>query len=294
VRRNLAMKTVGILANPLKQGVGEAVERVQAWSERQGLELLVDARVEDRVVGNVQCRESREIIDRADMIFAFGGDGALLFAAREIAEAGLETPIFGVNLGSLGFLTQIAGKELAEVLERLDPSELPVSERMMLSTELKGVDGAHVALNDVVIAKGSESRMLSFEARVDGDLVTRYAADGLILATPTGSTAYSVSAGGPVVMPNVEAVIATPICPHTLSMRPLVVPPSAKIEIEMLSCDEHTIVAADGHQVFAVTPGDVVRVGRAVRRARLVEMEEHSYYEILRTKMRWAGRVRER
>jgi NAD+ kinase len=136
--------------------------------------------------------------------------------------------------------------------------------------------------------------MLSFAARVDGELVTRYGADGLILSTPTGSTAYSLSAGGPVVMPSVEAVIATPICPHTLSMRSLVVPPSAEIEIEMLSCDEQTIVATDGHRAFALTTGDVVRVSMAETRARLVEMEEHSYYEILRTKMRWAGRVRER
>jgi NAD+ kinase len=288
------MKSVGILANPLKEGIGGAIELVADWCESQALELIVDDRNRDAAPSSVRCVPSSEVVARADLIFAFGGDGALLFAAREVAAGGRETPIFGVNMGSLGFLTQIAGDELGTVLAALDPAELPVSDRMMLSVGLSGRDGTDVALNDVVITKAAESRMLSFEARVDGELVTRYAADGLILATPTGSTAHALSAGGPVVAPNVEAIILAPICPHTLSLRPLVVPPTVEIEIQMLSSDDATIVTADGHKVFGIGQEDVVVVRTADTRARLVEIAEHSYYEILRRKMRWAGRVRER
>jgi NAD+ kinase len=288
------MKTVGIMANPLKEGIGEAIERVRAWAVERGLELIVDDRNRGEAPASVDCVPSADVVARADLIFAFGGDGAILFAAREVAVAGRETPIFGVNMGSLGFLTQVAGDELAAVLGYLDPEELPVSGRMMLEAGVAGQDGTAVALNDVVISKDAESRMLSFEARVDGQLVTRYAADGLILSTPTGSTAYSLSAGGPVLAPNVEAIILTPICPHTLSMRPLIVPPTVEIEVEMLSSDDQTIVTTDGQRSFGIGEGDVVHVRTARTRAKLVEMAEHSYYEILRRKMRWAGRVRER
>ncbi len=288
------MKTVGIMANPLKEGIGEAIERVRVWAAERGLDVIVDDRNRSEAPASVDCVPSADVVARSDLIFAFGGDGAILFAAREVAIAGRETPIFGVNMGSLGFLTQVAGDELGGVLGCLDPGELPVSGRMMLETGVAGQDGVAVALNDVVITKDAESRMLSFEARVDGQLVTRYAADGLILSTPTGSTAHSLSAGGPVLAPNVEAIILTPICPHTLSMRPLIVPPTVEIEVEMLSSDDQTIVTTDGQRSFGIGEGDVVHVRTARTRAQLVEMAEHSYYEILRRKMRWAGRVRER
>ncbi len=288
------MVTVGIIGNPTKPGVRAAAARVASWCAERNLTLRADEPVADLMPEGVEAAPADELVRSADVLFAFGGDGTLLSAARRVAQVGRETPIIGVNMGSLGFLTQIAEDELPEILADLDLSELPVSERMMLSVAIDGGEESHLALNDVVIAKGAESRMLSFEACVGGELVTRYAADGLILATPTGSTAHSVSAGGPVVMPNVEAVIATPICPHTLSMRPLVVPPSSRIEVEMLSCDEHTVVTADGFRVFDVTTGDRIIVERAAQRARLVDVAGRSYYEILRTKMRWAGGVRER
>lgn len=288
------MKTVGIVAEPTKEGVRAAIEHVRDWCERHGLNLRVDEPTGEVAPEGVEAVAGSALVSSSDLIFALGGDGTLLFAARRVAELGVDTRIIGVNLGSLGFLTQIGGDELENVLEGLDPRELPVSERMMLSVELAGHDGAKLALNDVVITKGAESRMMSFEARVDGEVVTRYAADGLILATPTGSTAHALSAGGPVVMPNVEAIIATPICPHTLSMRPYVVPPSAVIEVEMVTCDERTIVTTDGVRAFDIRQGDTAVVRTAGARAKLVDVSKHSYYEILRRKMRWAGRVRER
>ncbi len=288
------MKTVGIIGNPTKPGVRAAAAQVAQWCASRGLTLLADESVADLMPDGVAAVPPHELVGGADVLFAFGGDGTLLSAARRVATADRQTPIIGVNMGSLGFLTQIAEDEFAEVLKKLNPSNLPVSERMMLSVRIAGNDEVRLALNDVVIAKGAESRMLSFEARVNGELVTRYAADGLILSTPTGSTAHSLSAGGPVVAPHVEAVIATPICPHTLSMRPLVIPPSSTVEVDIISCDERTVVTADGCRAFGVMPGDRVIVERARQRARLVEVAERSYFEILRIKMRWAGGVRER
>ncbi len=288
------MKTVGIVANPAKEGLAEAFGLVREWSLRFGLDLVVDERCSAEVTGDVRRAGSPDIENEADLIFAFGGDGTLLYAARSVAELGKETPIIGVNMGSLGFLTQIPREELPDVLATLDPTSLPVSERMMLATRLEGEEVERVALNDVVIARGAESRMLSFEARVGGEVVTRYAADGLVLATPTGSTAHALSAGGPIVIPSVEAIIVTPICPHTLSIRPLVVDPDAVFEIEMLSSDDRTVVTTDGSKAFGVGQGDTVVVKRAESRTQLVDVAGYTYYEILTRKMRWAGRVRER
>jgi len=288
------MKTVGIVANVTKEGFVEAMRSVRGWAAEHSLRVMADESLEAHAPDGIECVPSTELATAAELVFAFGGDGTLLYAVGMLASAGLETPVIGVNLGSLGFLTQIAGEELGEVLDRLDPSSLPLSRRMMLSAGVRGRDGVAMALNDVVMAKGADSRMMSFEARVDGELVTRYAADGLILATPTGSTAYSVSAGGPVVMPELEAIIATPICPHTLSMRSCVIPPDAEVEVEMLWCDDRTLVSTDGNRAFEICTDDVVVVRRAATNAMLVDVTSHPYYEILRKKMRWAGRVRER
>jgi len=288
------MKTVGIVANPSKEGLAEAIGLVRDWSVRFGLALVVDERTPEEALGELKGSRTKAVEEKADLIFAFGGDGTLLYAARKVAELHRETPIIGVNMGSLGFLTQIPREELPDILDSLDPAELPVTERMMLKTSLKGSPGEHLALNDVVIAKGAESKMLSFEGRVGGEVVTRYAADGLVLATPTGSTAHALSAGGPIVTPAVQAIVATPICPHTLSIRPLVADPGAEFEIEMLSCDDLALVTTDGVKAFGLKQGYTVLVSRAEARTRLVDVGGYSYYEILRRKMRWAGRVRER
>ncbi len=288
------MKTVGIAANPAKSGVEDAMESIRVWSAGLGLEVLVDDRCPDETGGPVRRGGPGSIEREADLIFALGGDGTLLHTARRVAELGRTTPIIGVNMGSLGFLTQIPREDLPRVLESLDPGSLPVTQRMMLSARRKGDDTEYLALNDVVIAKGADSKMLSFEARVGGDVVTRYAADGLVLATPTGSTAHALSAGGPIVTPSVEAIVMTPICPHTLSIRPLVAEAEAVFEVEMVSCDDRALATTDGSKAFGLRQGDTVVVGRAAARAHLVDVADYSYYEILSRKMRWAGRVRER
>jgi len=288
------MRTAGIIANPSKDGIEEAILLVEEWCRRHALSVVVEDRAAHLAPDTVEHIPSDEVAKKADLIFAFGGDGTLLAAARRVAAAGNETAVLGVNMGSLGFLTQVAADEFAGVLGRLDPGGLPVTKRMMLEARIGNQSEPRLALNDVVIAKSATSRMLTFEARVDGEVVTRYAADGLILSTPTGSTAHSLSAGGPVVMPNVEAIIATPICPHTLSVRSCVVPPKAIFEVEMLVCEEGAAVTTDGEAALELREGETLVVRRSTTSATLVDVSRHSYYEILRTKMRWAGRVRER
>ncbi|MBD3348489.1 MAG: NAD(+) kinase [Candidatus Eisenbacteria bacterium] len=288
------MTTVGIVANPTKEGLREVLALIHGWSRGFGLDVVVDERTPEEALGELEGARSSSVEEDSDLIFALGGDGTLLYAARRVAELSRPTPIIGVNMGSLGFLTQIPREDLPEILETLDPGGLPVTERMMLRTGLKGGAEEHLALNDVVIAKGADSKMLSFEGRVGGEIVTRYAADGLVLATPTGSTAHSLSAGGPIVTPSVRALVATPICPHTLSMRPLVADPDSEFEIEMISCDDRALVTTDGVRAFGLRQGDTVLVSRADVTTHLVDVAGYSYYEILRRKMRWAGRVRER
>ena len=272
----------------------EAIGAVRGWCDSHGLEALAEDDIREHAPKGVPCVSAGELVERVELVFAFGGDGTLLRAVHLLAGAGRETPVIGVNLGSLGFLTQIAEEDLHDVLASLDPDELPSSARMMLEVSVSGHEGSVLALNDVVISKGADSRMMSFEARVDGEVVTRYAADGLILATPSGSTAYSVSAGGPVVMPRVEAIILTPICPHSLSIRPCVIPPSTVVEVEMISCDAMTVISTDGNRAFRMSEGDVAEIRTAGIRAVLVDVSKYSYYEILGKKMHWAGRVRER
>lgn len=289
------MKTVGITGNPRKDGLADTVGVILEWCARQGAGALVQSDIVGPAHGRgVTTAPLDRVAAESDLVFALGGDGTLLVAVRAIARAGRETPVFGVNLGSLGFLTQVGADELPGVLGESPIDGFAVRGRMMLSASVESRGAAAVALNDIVIRNGAASRMLSFEARVDGDLITRFAADGLILATPTGSTAYTLSAGGPIVMPEVEAIVVTPICPHTLSIRACVIPPGAVVEIEMLSCDDDTLVSADGDRLCGVAPGDTVVVGKAPCEARLVEIGQHSYYEILRRKLRWSGRVIER
>lgn len=289
------MKTVGIVGNPRKDGIAEAAAAILDWCARQGAAVLVQEDIADRVPGAAAGGAPLgRLAAESDLVFSLGGDGTLLVAVRAVARADRETPIFGVNLGSLGFLTQIGADELPAVLGRSGVDGFTVQGRMMLAASIETRGAEAVALNDIVIKNGSASRMLSFEARVDGDLITRFSADGLILATPTGSTAHTLSAGGPIVMPGVEAIVLTPICPHSLSIRTCVLPPAAVVEIEMLSCDDDTLVSADGDRISGVLAGDTVVVRRSPREARLVEIGHHSYYEILRRKLRWSGRVIER
>jgi NAD+ kinase len=221
-------------------------------------------------------------------LLVLGGDGTLLAAARVAAAKGI--PILPINMGSLGFLTSFMLEELYPALEDIFAGRLTISERVMLHVELerggKTVDKQSV-LNEVVINKGALARMIELELIIDNDFVCRYRADGLIVASPTGSTAYSLSAGGPIVHPAVESFVITPICPHTLSDRPVVVRDTSIIEAKLSVGTESVFLTLDGQKGIPLQPTDRVRISRAQQLLKLIQTPNKSYFEILRNKLKW-------
>jgi len=284
------MKNIAIFAkvhDPRCQDV--AVELI-AWLEGRGLTPLV----EPHLSRHLQVREgagSADIPESADLVVVLGGDGTLISVARLVGNR--EVPILGVNLGSLGFLTEITLDELYPALESCLSGDYRVSERMMLRASIER-DGeeiqTHRVLNDVVINKGALARIVDLETTVSGSYLTTFKADGLIISTPTGSTGYSLAAGGPIVHPALECLVVTPICPHTLTNRPIVVDAGATVTVTLKSAHEDVFVTLDGQVGMELKPGDVVRVRRAEHRTRLVISRSKDYFEVLRTKLKWGER----
>jgi NAD+ kinase len=227
----------------------------------------------------------------ADLCVVVGGDGTLLAAARSLG--GRPCPILGVNLGGLGFMTETGPEESADVLEDVLAGRYSIGRRMTLDAALvrgRRVVASQAVLNDVVIAKSALARMIELEVAIDGAEVTRYRADGLIVATPTGSTAYSLSAGGPIIHPEMTALLISPICPHTLTLRPLVVPATAAIEVTLATPDSEVYLTLDGQVGHPLRGGDRVRVRRGAQPVLMVRSRRRSYYEVLRRKLRWGER----
>lgn len=226
-----------------------------------------------------------------DVIVVLGGDGTLLSVSR--ASGSRPVPILGINLGTLGFLTEIALDELFATMERVLAGELAVEERIRLDVTARRGDevlARFLALNDAVISGAALARMIELETRAGGQDVSAYHADGLIVATPTGSTAYSLSAGGPILLPEVQALVLTPICPHTLTQRPLVLPSSSEVEITVGSRGDGVRLTADGQDSIALCQGDVVRVRRSPHPLHLMTSPVRTRFEILRQKLHWGAR----
>jgi NAD+ kinase len=243
---------------------------------------------------------TRDIRDRAglatavDMVLVLGGDGTLLSMADRIGEAGTRVPVMGVNFGSLGFLTEVTLAEMYEALEAALDGRGFIEERLMLrSTTIRGgqVFNEAIALNDAVINKTARSRLIDLSVSVGDEFVTRVKADGLIIASPTGSTAYNLAAGGPIVYPSVDALVLTPIAPHTLTDRPVVIPATFTVRVQPNMGDrDEVFVTFDGQNGFELQAGDEVLVARAPQPLRLVKPSTRSYFEVLRTKLKWGER----
>jgi NAD+ kinase len=230
-----------------------------------------------------------------DMFIVLGGDGTLLSVARALGSR--QVPILGVNLGSLGFLTDVALKNLYSTLESILKGEVEIDSRMMLEVDLvrKGENAAsETVLNDVVITKGAIARIIEVGVEVDQQFVAIIRADGLIVSTPTGSTAYSLAAGGPILHPKLDAMILTPICPHTLTYRPVVISDRVEIELTLRGTPGEVYVTFDGQRSELLQPGDVVRVRKSRYSVKLVSLPEKNYFQVLRHKLRWAERPRSR
>jgi NAD+ kinase len=229
----------------------------------------------------------------ADVVIAFGGDGTLLDAARAVAHATSDVPVVGINLGRLGFLTEVGRAEMTEALEALLAGRTHIETRLMLMGVVRRdgtVSDPQLALNDIVVTRGALSRMIEMDVHVDGQFVSHVKADGLIIATATGSTAYNLSAGGPIVHPSVDALVLTPIAPHTLTHRPLVLPASARIDLHpRIDAQADLLVTFDGQLGVPLTSGDVVETSRAPRQLRFLRTSTRTHFDMLREKLKWGN-----
>jgi len=291
------VRRIGIVA---KRGIHEAaptLDHLVGWLSARGVEPIFETdTAELSSEGHRVKTLSREDLPAAvDLVLVLGGDGTLLGMADRIAAADARTPILGVNFGSLGFLTEVTLPELQESLEAVLAGRVLLEDRLMLRSHVTRHDqrlADLLVLNEVAVTRGAESRMVDLAVSVDDEFVACFKADGLIVATPTGSTAYNLSAGGPIVHPSMAAMILTPIAPHTLTNRPVVIPGSAEVRIQPLFDDNGTEVHAmfDGTNTFQLAPDDVVTVRRAEAPLRLVRPGRRSYFGVLRQKLKWAER----
>jgi NAD+ kinase len=285
------MKSVAIVSKPQKPELSQVVPELVTWLEQRDYRVFMDRETAEYMV------DGHEIVDRSelavhhpDFVIVLGGDGTLLSAARAVAP--LNIPILGVNLGSLGFLTEVPLAELYPTLEAVARNGCEVEARCMLHARVMRdgqLIGDYHALNDTVISKTTIARLASFDIYVDGAFVSNYKGDGLIISTPTGSTAYSLAAGGPILMPQVRALEIAPICPHSLSHRPLVVGDASEIEILVESATDEAFLSIDGQIGLPVAEGDRLLCRKSPYHTKLVRLRK-SFFEVLRTKLKWGQR----
>ncbi len=272
------MKKVILFGNPQKPSVAGALDELQPWLEKR-VEVERDTQL------NTPWED-----ESMDFAVALGGDGTMLSAARKFADQNI--PVIGINMGKFGFLTETTMKQCHETLTDVLEGRYTISERMMLSAVLER-DGNIVhettGLNDVVVSRTCLSRLLTIEFRVDGESVNTYRADGLIVATPVGSTAHSLSAGGPIVYPGIHGFVVSPICPHTLSNRPIIVPPDAELEIQPCDYAEPPALTVDGQVFTPLEEDDVVRVRKSTKELRLIQTGRQRFFQTLRNKLGWSG-----
>jgi NAD+ kinase len=288
MRPGQTFQTIGIISRPRRSNLAVVVPPLLKWLEAHGIKTLLDEETASCLPNGSKGENRTRVADASQLLLVLGGDGTMLAAARLAAPRGI--PILPINMGSLGFLTSFTLQELHPALDDTLEGRFSLSERVMIRAELhragKVIDDQQV-LNEVVINKGALARMIEVELTIDADFVCRYRADGLIVASPTGSTAYSLSAGGPIVHPAVESFVITPICPHTLSDRPLVVRDTSSVDLRLSGDTESVFLTLDGQRGIPLQPTDLVRVSRAKQLLKLIQPPKKSYFEILRSKLKW-------
>ena len=285
---SLPFESIGIISRPRRSNLAAVVPPLLDWLEARGIKVFYDTETAGALHDSAKGIERDQVAKNSQLLLVLGGDGTLLAAARVAAP--LDIPILPINMGSLGFLTSFKLEEMYPALEETLAGRLPSSERVMLDVELERegqIVERQTVLNEAVINKGALARMIEVELLIDGEFVCRYRVDGLIVATPTGSTAYSLSAGGPIVHPSVESWVITPICPHTLSDRPVVIRDSSEVEIDLSAGTESVFLTLDGQTGIPMQPADRVRMTRAAERLKLIQPQKKSYFEILHSKLKW-------
>jgi len=288
MRPGKTVQTIGILSRSRREQLSVLVPPLLQWLEDRGIKPVLDEDTAAALTGGFHGQPAPAVADVSELLLVLGGDGTILAAARLAASRHI--PILPINMGRLGFLTSFTLDELYPALEEALRGHSSISQRVMLQAELVragAVIETQCALNEAVVHKGSFARLIQLELSIDSDFVCRYRADGLIVSSPTGSTAYSLSAGGPILHPAVGAFLITPICPHMLSDRPLVVPDTCTVEVRLNDDTESVYLTIDGQRGLAMQPTDIARVRRANEQLQLIQPPRKPYFEILRSKLKW-------
>lgn len=280
---------LGIITKPNEPRAAKLASGIADWAAGHEINLFVNDRVKDLPPGTFSA-SAREIADHCDILVVLGGDGTMIATARLVSGRG--TPVLGVNLGTLGYLTEFSAEDVIPALELVMKGDYQVDQRMMLKWRvLRDGDtvGSSTALNDVVVNKSAIARIIDIECAVGPHYVTTYRADGLIVATPTGSTAYNLSAGGPIIAPGTEAISIAPICPHTLTNRPLVLPYFAEIRLRLNTREQEVMLTSDGQTGLPLMSGDQVEISKSENTFNTIAAKDRDYFEVLRSKLKWSG-----
>jgi NAD+ kinase len=280
---------IGIVANVAKEKSSEYALRLKKWLLDRGVQVFLDEAVAYRI-GESEGMERGKLAAASDLIVVFGGDGTMLRAARAVC--GHDIPILGINIGGLGYLTEVNLNEMTDAMEHILKSDFRTEQRMMLDiaiTRRGDQAGEGTVLNEVVINRDNLSRIVELETAVNGRHLATFKADGLIIATPTGSTAYSLSAGGPIIFPEQNAMILNPICAHTLTNRPVVLPEDVTVQVVLWTKEQGATLTLDGQVSYTLASGDTISVRKSSYVTTLVASPHRDYLEILRTKLGWGG-----
>ncbi|MEW6068600.1 MAG: NAD(+)/NADH kinase [Nitrospirota bacterium] len=284
------MKKIGIICKTKSPEPVEILKGLLPWLREKGYEIYLEPETASAL--NIEGSPRSQIPLLSDIIIVLGGDGTMLSACRLVGDKGI--PILGVNVGGLGFLTSIQKDEIYEVLEKVLNGECPIEERIMLSAYVHRHNeciAEYNVVNDVVINKGALARIIDLETYINHSYVTTFKSDGIIVSTPTGSTAYALSAGGPILYPTLNSIALAPICPHTLTNRPIVLPDNVLIEIILRSQTEDVFLTLDGQVGFSLRQNDIVEIRKSPFKTKLVVPCEKDYFQILRTKLKWGERI---
>ncbi len=285
------MKSIGIIANPKKPKVEKIIEQMILWAEKNKIDCYLSDELKDLVGKKEKLLPLSSLPDKSEVLISLGGDGTMLKTARTVGEKC--NPILGINLGSLGFITETTTNDLEKTLNRLLKKEFQLEKRMVLKAKIDMKDQPYVfALNDVVLDKGGVARLIQMHLYDKDEFVCSYSADGLIISTPTGSTAYSLASGGPIINPKINAIIVAPICPHTLASRPIIFSEKGDLKI-VVECDQRdALLTIDGQIAKTLKSGTSVLVSKAEHTVNLIKFPESSFYSVLRKKLHWGARPR--